>query len=67
MNNYDEKEVQAHITNEQGEKIESDETNPGLELFAEELDDQADLLSLSTASSAATSSMASTLSTLNPN
>ena len=67
MNHFDEKEVQAQTSNEQAEKIEGEEINPGLELFAEELDDQADLLSLSTASSAATSSMASTLSTLNPN
>ncbi len=66
MNNYDEKnEVQT--SNDHVEKIESDETNPGLELFAEELDDQADLISLSTASSAATSCMGSTLSTINPN
>ena len=66
MNHFDEKEVQAQITSDQTPKIETDETDIGLELFAEELDDQADLLSLSTASSAATSSMASTLSTLNP-
>ena len=66
MNNYDEKnDIQPG--SDETSKIETDETNPGLELFAEELDDQADLLSLSTASSAATSSMASTLSTLNPN
>ena len=66
MNNYDEKnDIQPG--SDETIKIEGEETNPGLELFAEELDDQADLLSLSTASSAATSSMASTLSTLNPN
>ncbi len=66
MNHFDEKEVQAHITSDQTEQIEGDETDIGLELFAEELDDQADLISLSTASSAATSCMGSTLSTINP-
>ncbi len=67
MNNYDEKKNEVQTSSDLTPKIETDETNPGLELFAEELDDQADLISLSTASSAATSCMGSTLSTINPN